>query len=99
EIDLDQLPLSDAFLAALGDEREARLFAATVGDDYELLFAAPQEAGSDILHFAEQIGLPLSRIGRCVEGAGLVLRDRGEEVSLPAKLGFEHDPQAHRSGS
>jgi len=99
EIDLDQLPLSDAFLAALGDSRDARLFAATAGDDYELLFTAPHEAGSDILHLAERIGLPLSRIGRCVEGAGLVLRDRGEALSLPARLGFEHDPQASRSGS
>ncbi|WP_166041133.1 thiamine-phosphate kinase [Sphingosinicella sp. YJ22] len=99
EIDLDQLPLSAAFLAALGDDRDARLFAATAGDDYELLFTAPHEAGPDVLHLAEHLGLPLSRIGRCSEGAGLVLRDRGEELPLPEKLGFEHDPQARRSGS
>ena len=99
EIDLDQLPLSDAFLAAIGDEREARLFAATAGDDYELLFATSGDAGSDILRLAERIGLPLSRIGRCVEGAGLVLRDRGEPVPLPTRLGYEHDLPDTRSGS
>jgi len=99
EIDLDQLPLSDAFLAAMGDDQGARLFAATAGDDYELLFTAPHEAGPDIRHLVEHLGLPLSRIGRCVEGAGLVLRERGEALPLPAKLGFEHDPQASRSGS
>lgn len=99
EIDLDELPLSEAFLAAMGDGRDARLFAATAGDDYELLFATSAEGAPDILQLAEQLGLPLSRIGRCVEGAGLVIRDRGEELPLPEKLGFEHDPQARRSGS
>ena len=35
-IDLDSLPLSDAFKAARGDDQDARLFAATAGDDYAL---------------------------------------------------------------
>ena len=38
-IDLDALPLSDAFIAVRGDDRDARLFAATAGDDYALLAA------------------------------------------------------------
>lgn len=99
EIDLDQLPLSEAFLASTGGGREARLFAATAGDDYELLFTTSAETGSDILQLAERLGVPLSRIGRCVEGAGLVLHDRGERVPLPARLGYEHDSDGARSGS
>ena len=99
EIDLDQVPLSEAFLAARGDDRDARLFAATAGDDYELLFTTSAEAGSDILDLAERLGIPLSRIGRCFEGAGLVLRDAGERVPLPESLGYEHDSNAPRSGS
>ena len=53
------MPLSDAFLAALGDDRAARLRAATAGDDYELLFAAPADAAPTILALAEELGLPL----------------------------------------
>jgi thiamine-monophosphate kinase len=87
EIELDALPLSESYLALLG---EARLEAATAGDDYELLFAAGKAAAPAILALAEEIGLPFSRIGRFTAGTGLALSDHGEAVPLPAKLGFEH---------
>jgi thiamine-monophosphate kinase len=86
-IELETIPLSDAFLAAQG---EARLEAATAGDDYELLFATPADSGHAALALADEIGLPFSRIGRFEAGAGLVLRERGTPVPLPARLGFEH---------
>ncbi len=89
-LDLGDVPLSAAFLEALGDGREARLFAATAGDDYELLFAAPAEDAAAILALSEAIGLPLSRIGRFEAGAGLSLSDGGAPVALPDRLGFEH---------
>jgi thiamine-monophosphate kinase len=87
QVELDSVPLSDAFLALLG---EARLEAASAGDDYELLFAADPARAPIILALAEEIGLPLSRIGRFDAGAGLALRERGAPVALPARLGFEH---------
>jgi len=86
-IELESLPLSQAYLALLG---EARLEAATAGDDYELLFATTEAAAPAILALAEEIGLPFSRIGRFEAGAGLALTDRGEAVPVPATLGFEH---------
>ncbi|MDP8994515.1 MAG: AIR synthase-related protein, partial [Pseudomonadota bacterium] len=89
-IDLRLVPLSEAFLACLGDGREARLAAATAGDDYELLFAAPAGRGREILALSESLGLPLTRIGAVEEGAALHLSDRGEQVPLPEKLGWEH---------
>lgn len=36
-IDLDAVPLSDAYRAVVGNDRAARLAAATAGDDYQLL--------------------------------------------------------------
>jgi len=87
EIALDTVPLSDAFLAACG---EARLEAATAGDDYELLFAAAPERVPALLALAEELGLPLTRIGACVPGAGLTLSEAGAQVPLPPSLGFEH---------
>jgi thiamine-monophosphate kinase len=87
EIEVDRIPLSDAFLAACG---EARIDAAIAGDDYELLFAADVEAAPALHALAEELGLPLSRIGACVAGAGLTLSDAGAPVPLPPSLGFEH---------
>jgi thiamine-monophosphate kinase len=89
-LDLALVPLSSPFLEALGDGREARLAAATAGDDYELLFAAPRERAPRILAFSDALALPLTRIGSVAEGSGLRLADRGEPVPLPARLGWEH---------
>ncbi|MDQ4087697.1 MAG: AIR synthase-related protein, partial [Pseudomonadota bacterium] len=85
-IDLDSVPLSADLLAIGGD----RLEAATAGDDYELLFAAPADAARRILDLSDQIGLPLSPIGRFEEGAGLSLTAGGAPVPLPPQLGFQH---------
>jgi thiamine-monophosphate kinase len=87
DLALDSLPLSDAWLAACG---EARLEAATAGDDYELLFAAPPDRAPALHALADELGLPFSRIGACVAGAGLTLSDKGAPVPLPPRLGFEH---------
>ncbi len=91
-IELDAVPLSQDFIGAAGDDRAARLRAVAAGDDYELLFAAGETAAPAILALADEIGLPLSRIGRCEAGEGLRLTDTGAPVPLPARLGFEHRP-------
>lgn len=89
-IDLDAVPLSEDWLKLNSDGRDARLAAVTAGDDYELLFAAPAGAAAEILALAEEIGLPLSRIGGCEAGTGLAVADRDGAVPLPPRLGFEH---------
>lgn len=86
-IQLDHVPLSEPFLALMG---EARLDAATAGDDYELLFAADPAEAPAILALSDEIGLPFSRIGAFAAGAGLRLSERGLAVPLPGRLGFEH---------
>jgi thiamine-monophosphate kinase len=86
-VDLHDLPLSDAYLAALGEDR---LFAATAGDDYELLFTAAPERTAEILALSGELGLPIGPVGEVREGAGLSLSDRGVPVPLPARLGWEH---------
>ena len=74
-IDLAAVPLSPAYRAFSGDI----LAAATAGDDYELLFAAP--ADSDV---------PATRIGIFAGGSGLTLTQAGSAVPLPASLGYAH---------
>ncbi len=74
-IDLAAIPLSDAYRMISGD----RLAAATAGDDYQLLFAAPEDFATDA-----------TRIGAFFTGSGLVLHDAGTPVPLPPSLGYEH---------
>ncbi|WP_114952792.1 thiamine-phosphate kinase [Sphingosinicella terrae] len=87
---LDAIPLSDALLALDGDGEAARLRAATAGDDYELLFAAPADAAEPLLALAERTGLPFTRIGRFAGGHGLEATAAGGAILLPETLGYEH---------
>ena len=74
-IDVARIPLSDAYRTFSDD----RLAAATAGDDYQLLFAAPQDFITDA-----------TRIGAFSAGSGLTLHDSGKLVPLPPSLGYEH---------
>lgn len=89
EIDLASLPLSEAFTAALGQDRSARLFAATGGDDYALLAALPPELDPATLSLPS--GTRITAVGTLVDGEPQVrLVSGGEPVALPERLGFEH---------
>lgn len=74
EIDLDRLPLAS-------DYPGSAVEAATAGDDYELLFAAPDRFTPPV---------PATCIGRFDGGAGLRLTSAGSPVMLPESLGFSH---------
>ena len=80
-LDLAAIPLSASYRAVIGDDRAARLAAATAGDDYQLLAALPP---------GREPPVPATRIGWLVDGAGLLLTDAGAPVPLPPRLGFEH---------
>jgi thiamine-monophosphate kinase len=88
EVDLDALPLSRAFIAERGQDRRARLFAATGGDDYALLAALP--AGFDPLGLPLPSGSTITAVGRLAEGSGIRLRDASGPVGLPKRMGYEH---------
>jgi thiamine-monophosphate kinase len=86
-IDLDSLPLSDAFMAVRGDDRDARLFAATAGDDYALLTALP----ADFSTLCLPSGTTITRLGSLAAGVGsLQMVSGGNSVALPERLGHEH---------
>lgn len=81
-IDLDAVPLSDE-ARVLGEDRAARLAAATAGDDYQLIAAVPPAAAAAAARHAVVIG-------RFEAGSGLHLHDRDGPVPLPGTLGYEH---------
>ncbi|MBV9527725.1 thiamine-phosphate kinase [Sphingomonas sp.] len=97
EIDLASLPLSGAFVAEVGQDRQARLFAATGGDDYALLAALPPEIDPSTLCLPS--GARIAAIGTLRDGQAHVrLVSDGEPVELPERLGFEHSRNHHRDG-
>jgi thiamine-monophosphate kinase len=88
-IDLDAVPLSRAFVAERSADAEARMFAATGGDDYALLAALDPEA--DPLRLSLPSGTTIVRIGTLTaEGPLLSLLSGGSPVPLPERLGHEH---------
>jgi thiamine-monophosphate kinase len=89
-IDLEQLPMSDPCRRLAGDDLEARIAAATAGDDYELLFTASPAQAGEIEAIGAAIGLPMTRLGACRSGEGLSLTAHGKPIPLPARLGWEH---------
>lgn len=89
EIELDALPCSAA-LAAAFDRDTRRALQAAGGDDYELCFTAPAEASAAIGALARALALPLARIGRTVEGAGVRALTADGTPWQPARTGYEH---------
>lgn len=88
-VDLSALPLSPEFRVARGDSREARLFAATGGDDYALLVAlAP---GITPLTFCKGTSVNIACVGELTDEGAFVLADDRGPVPLPERLGYEHD--------
>ena len=97
-IDLDQLPLSNAFIAERGADLAARLFAATGGDDYALLAALAPEVDPASLSLPK--GTRVTRIGTLTAGESRIsLTSGGKRVKLPERLGFEHQGHEHRGVS
>jgi len=76
---LDAVPLGEG----CANDRAGRIAAATAGDDYELLFAAPD-------NFAPGPGVKATAVGRFQADGGLILDDTDGPVELPARLGYEH---------
>jgi thiamine-monophosphate kinase len=87
EIFLERLPT----LPEKADPELARRCQLAGGDDYELAFSATPEKRGELSCLANELDLPLWRIGRCLAGRGQVrlLDERGEPASVDRK-GFEH---------
>jgi thiamine-monophosphate kinase len=95
EIDLDALPLSDGFIRYRGSGRDARLFAATAGDDYALLAALPPQIDPSTLSLPD--GTTMARVGSLVVGdPAIAVASGGHSIELPETLGFEHKSDQHR---
>jgi thiamine-monophosphate kinase len=85
-VDLDLLPIAtDTRRFAESLERDPDLMAATGGEDYELLVAAPEPVLGAL---AESVEVPVTIIGEITDGAGVVFRRGGEPVE--GLSGWDH---------
>lgn len=89
EVDVDALPVSDALGAAASDPQTRRALQAGGGDDYELCFTAPAAQRAAIEAAARDTDVPVTRIGRIVEGDGVVALADGMPW-MPARAGWDH---------
>ena len=87
EVTTDQVPLSDAARAAGPGWRELCL---TGGDDYELLMAVPPSDVAMLCRTAAGVGVPVTRIGRFVEGAGVRFLDEAGHGITFRQQGWSH---------
>jgi thiamine-monophosphate kinase len=89
-VDLSRLPLSSAAKAVVDADPALLPLLATGGDDYELLFAAPPEAGDEIAALSHSLALPITEIGAIAAGVGLRLLDAdGAEIATKT-AGWRH---------
>lgn len=89
-IDLNRLALSSAYTMTAGDSLDSRIFAASAGDDYCLLLAAPPRNEAAIRAAATAYDSDLHCIGQIDEGHALTLLYDNQPIPLPAHIGFEH---------
>jgi thiamine-monophosphate kinase len=89
EIDAASIPLAASCLHALGGGATA--FAATAGEDYELLLTASARRRARLVRLAPRLGCRLTRIGRIVPGRPVVrlLGAHGHSLAL-RRGGFDH---------
>jgi thiamine-monophosphate kinase len=94
ELELERLPLTPQvaeFIAATDDWS----LPLASGDDYELCFCVPTEHIPTVERLAEELGMPLTRVGWIRASAGLDFRRTdGGRLTLPAR-GYDHFPVAN----
>lgn len=91
EIEAEAVPLSAAAAAAVAADPALLPRCLTGGDDYELVFTAPEAAAADLARLAAAAGVPVARIGRMVAPGGAEVRVRhGGTVLELAETGWSH---------
>ena len=85
----DWLPKCTAF-ARVGKPELERQCVLSGGDDYELVFTAPQRARAAIEDVARETGVPLTRVGAVRAGAPTLSIADGQGNEIPIARGFDH---------
>lgn len=92
EVDVDAIPLSDAFRRFSGemDLMAALGLALSAGDDYELCFTVPASKLDRLKDVSAEWEIPWRAIGTITEGEGLCLVHRDGRPFKLGQPGYEH---------
>ncbi len=92
-LEADQVPLSAAAREAIAGDSLNLTLALSGGDDYELMFSAPPSLGAAIKALSEELGLPLTLVGKIDNdtnaGQVTVTDANGREILL-TESGYRH---------
>ncbi len=89
-IEEDRVPLSPAAKATLAAKPALIDTVLTGGDDYEILFTAPESAAKVLEHLAQDFRTPITRIGRMAAGKGVIVVDAAGKRCVLARGGWTH---------
>lgn len=89
EIDYAKIPRAKDVDLAFQDAERQRDLALNFGDDYELLFTIRREAEPDLAKLSQDLGCPMTVIGKVTSGEENILIDNGRRERLE-NLGYEH---------
>lgn len=84
-----KLNLNAIPLPAIADIEQARRYALSGGDDYELAFTVAPSSQAELDKLINQTDLPISCIGEVVATKGIQLLDNNKPIDLP-RFGYEH---------
>ena len=89
EIDYALIPKASEVCLAFQDAERQKDLVLNFGDDFELLFTMTREREADLAALSEQVGCPLTVIGKVTSGEENILIDNGRREKLE-NLGYEH---------
>jgi thiamine-monophosphate kinase len=89
EIDVESVPLSDAARWALSADPKLIETVLTGGDDYEIVLTVPPAKLGDFCAAANAVGVPVSQIGRVMDGEGTRFLRAGQPLSF-ARPSYSH---------
>ena len=89
-MDQETIPLSDAAHGLVQQTPEHWQHIISGGDDYQLLFTAPEEKQEALLDMAKLYRLPVTHIGHVTEGEGVQVLDASQNVVPLTQAGYSH---------
>lgn len=87
-LDVEKLPLSECFPAVF-EQAGGWVQPLTAGDDYELLFTAPEDSQIQLQEIAAEHNCPITCIGKIEEQSGLRCYSESKLLELQT-MGYEH---------
>jgi thiamine-monophosphate kinase len=88
-IELDRIPLSPLVASTVDSQRDWSLVVSG-GDDYELCVTLAPENRGDVARIANQLDLPITRIGRIEPQPGIRCVESDGRSWAPSSLGYDH---------